>query len=188
MPKENTTRYILLGLLSHEPQSGYDMKKRMDISISHFWPIGFGQIYPTLNELLREGLIKTAEGSPSKGPQKHLYAITPCGRDALKQWLQEPVDKEYAKYEILLKLFFGAQSDTLANISRIDAFAQRQEQSLALMRLFKQELSALLDASDDHLYYYLTVLFGEYVYDAYLRWATDAKALLSRQTETEANP
>ena len=57
MPKENTARYILLGLLSHQPLSGYDIKKRVDLSIQPFWPVGFGQIYPTLAQLEREGLV-----------------------------------------------------------------------------------------------------------------------------------
>ena len=185
MPKENTTRYIILGLLSHEPQSGYDMKKRMDISLRHFWPVGFGQIYPTINELLREGLIKKAEGSPSKGPEKHLYAITQSGKAALQSWLIEPEDREYTKYEILLKLFFGAQGDKGTNLTRIEAFGERQMQNLALMKMFAGELNGIADADEDHLYYYLTALFGQYVYDAYVRWAQDAKALLSKSMQTE---
>ena len=32
--------------------------------------------------------------------------------------------------------------------------------------------------SPDHLYYYLTVLFGEKVYSAYLEWADEATDLL----------
>ncbi len=185
MPKENTTRYIILGLLSHEPQSGYDMKKRMDISLRHFWPVGFGQIYPTLNELSREGLIEQTEGSPSKGPEKHLYDITQSGREALHTWLMEPEDREYTKYEILLKLFFGAQGDKPTNLLRIQAFGERQAQNLAMMRIFKGELSAILDSGEDHLYYYLTALFGEYVYEAYVRWVEEAKVLLSQAIKTE---
>jgi hypothetical protein len=68
MAKDNTTKYILLGLLSHEPMSGYDMKKRIDTTISKFWSVGYGQIYPTLNDLEEEGLIKKVFSETSKGP------------------------------------------------------------------------------------------------------------------------
>ncbi|MGH9601902.1 MAG: PadR family transcriptional regulator, partial [Terriglobales bacterium] len=47
----NTTRFALLGLLSLGPQSGYDLKKRMEQSIAHFWSESYGQIYPTLRRL-----------------------------------------------------------------------------------------------------------------------------------------
>ena len=44
MAKDNTTRYIILGLLNHEPLSGYDMKKQIDIMVSQFWNVGYIQI------------------------------------------------------------------------------------------------------------------------------------------------
>ncbi len=43
--------YVLLGLLSHEPMTGYEMKKRLDTSLRFFWGGSFGSIYPTLNQL-----------------------------------------------------------------------------------------------------------------------------------------
>ena len=29
--------YVLLGLLSHEPMTGYEMKKRLDTTLRFFW-------------------------------------------------------------------------------------------------------------------------------------------------------
>lgn len=43
--------YVLLGLLSHEPMTGYEMKKRLDTSLRFFWG---GSIYPTLNSLKKK--------------------------------------------------------------------------------------------------------------------------------------
>jgi DNA-binding PadR family transcriptional regulator len=179
MPKENTTRYILLGLLSHEVLSGYEMKKRMDIAISHFWPVGFGQIYPTLALLETEGCVEKSVSDTSQGPEKHLYSITPKGRESLSRWLAQPADSEYAKYEILLKLFFAAQGNVDDNVARIDAFLVRHEENLHMMQSFRAELERMLDGENDHLYFYLTVLFGEKVYEAYTNWALEAKTLLS---------
>jgi len=47
MPKENKTKYSILGLLSRAPMSGYDIKKLTDNSISHFWHENFGHITPS---------------------------------------------------------------------------------------------------------------------------------------------
>ena len=51
MAREKRINMVILGLLSHEDLTGYDMKKRIDNSISFFWNGSFGNIYPTLKEL-----------------------------------------------------------------------------------------------------------------------------------------
>lgn len=185
MPKENTTRYIILGLLSHEPMSGYDIKKRVDIILSHFWNVGFGQIYPTLAAMVREGLVLKTAAEAAKGPQKYLYNATDAGRQALRRWLEEPAQKEYTKYEILLKLYFSGSLPANRSIQAIESFRCRQQRNLAMVQSFKRELEAVLDQDADHLHYYLTVLFGECVYGAYLAWADDALRLLEAHTMKE---
>ena len=179
MAKENTTRYILLGLLRHNPMSGYDLKKRIDLSISQFWNVGYAQIYPTLGELEREGLVTKTTRDSAKGPARNEYAITESGERALSAWLLEPVAHEYIKYELLLKLFFGAGVPAENSRARIAAFRQQHEGELALLHQFRAELATLLDSQPDHLYYYLTVLFGERLYTAYQDWAEEALALLN---------
>ena len=167
MAQQNTTAYILLGLLSHEPASGYDLKKKIDLMISQFWEVGYGQLYPTLRTLQQQG------------PARTVYTITPAGRQKLAGWLALPGEKESVRYEILLKLFFGSLSEPGQNIARITAFRERQTQSLALIEAFKSNLGRVLGDSPDHLYYYLTVLFGEQIYKAYLTWADEALKLLA---------
>lgn len=178
MPKENTTRYIILGLLSHENLSGYDIKKQIDMMISRFWDVGYNQIYPTLAGLERDGMVIKSVSQEAKGPQKHIYTITEAGRESLAEWLALPEEKEYTKYGILLKLFFSSEMPSDSSIERIQAFQGRHRQNLNLIRLFKANLENVLGQEKDHLYYYITVLFGEKVYNAYLDWADEALRLL----------
>lgn len=44
--KENTgkTKYILLGLIAHSPQTGYSIKKTIEFELSHFRQESYGQI------------------------------------------------------------------------------------------------------------------------------------------------
>jgi DNA-binding PadR family transcriptional regulator len=183
MPQVNTTRFILLGLLSHESMSGYDMKKRIELSVSHFWNVGFSQIYPTLAELEKDGHITKEDAAVSKGPQRYIYAITDTGRQALHDWLLLPDEKEYTRYEILLKLFFGARLPEDITERRINSFRQRHSEQRELMARFKADLKQHMGQSPDHLNYYLTVLFGEYIYDAYVKWADEALQLLGGPEE-----
>jgi DNA-binding PadR family transcriptional regulator len=190
MAKDNITKYILLGLLSHEPMSGYDMKKRIDTMINKFWSVGYGQIYPTLNGLEEDGLIKKVMSETSKGPTRNVYAITSAGTEHLEKWLLKPEEREYTRYEILLKLFFGGKLDPEVTIHRIEAFARQHEQDLRMLDLFGENLKQVMDKDSDHLYYYMTVRFGQCVYKAYLDWAKEALAILGakqKESEDESN-
>lgn len=187
MPKENTTTYIILGLLSHEDSSGYDIKKKIDYMISKFWEVGYGQIYPTLRQMEKDNLVIKCKGELSKGPEKSIYTITPMGKKVLKDWVAIPSEKEYTKYEILLKLFFGSLVTVEDNIQKIEAFKDRYIKDLQMINMFKNNLEKVIDETDDHLYYYLTVLFGEHIYKAYVDWAEQAEKLLASRNSLICN-
>lgn len=185
MSKENTTTYIILGLLSHEDLSGYDLKKKIDLMISSFWNVGYGQIYPTLKDMEQQKYVRCIEQVSLKGPDKKLYSITDAGRNKLIEWLKIPNEKERVKYDILLKLFFGSQLDISENEKRIESFKDRNTQNLGQIKLFKENLEKVFDDDVDHLYFYLTVLFGEHIYKAYLDWAEEALSLMDKLKSTE---
>ncbi|MGE5549497.1 MAG: PadR family transcriptional regulator [Bacteroidota bacterium] len=187
MKRENITAYAILGLLHHEPMTGYDLKKRFENTIGHFWPAGFGQIYPALGGLAREGLIAGRAEEGKTGLAKTVYTLTEAGRAALQRWLAVPAAKEHVRYEILLKLFFGALAPPEQNVQTIREFRRRYERALAVLDGFEADLRRVLNESEDHLYYLLTVRFGQRVYGAYLAWADEALALLAgRNKETGA--
>ena len=88
MAREKRINMVILGLLSHEDLTGYDMKKRIDSSIGFFWNGSFGNIYPSLKEMEEGSLIKSA-GASVGGREKIVYHITAQGKRALKEWLKE---------------------------------------------------------------------------------------------------
>ena len=57
MANEKKMDCVLLGLLSHEPLTGYEIKKRMDTTLKLFWNASYGSIYPTLNGMERDGYV-----------------------------------------------------------------------------------------------------------------------------------
>lgn len=96
-------RYALLGLLSEQPMSGYDLTKRFEESLRNVWPAKHSQIYPELNRLNEKGLIEVV----SEGPRgRKEYRATREGREAVRRWLTE-TDPEWAvRSEPLLRSFF----------------------------------------------------------------------------------
>ena len=59
---KQSTDFALLGLLSIEPMSGYDIRQNFQESLNFFWNESYGQIYPALKRLLARGFITAAPG------------------------------------------------------------------------------------------------------------------------------
>ena len=106
MARERKIDMVILGLLSHEDMSGYDIKKKIDGSISFFWKGSFGNIYPALKDMENSGLIVKDAVSMS-GREKVSYHITDKGTGTLRDWLRDEQAGNELRYETLLKLFFG---------------------------------------------------------------------------------
>jgi DNA-binding PadR family transcriptional regulator len=177
--KDNITQYIILGLLTHENLSGYDLKKQIDMMISQFWNVGYGQLYPSLKVLEKEGAVSGHAEPSALGPERTVYVITEKGRNQLEEWLRQPVKKEYVRYEILLKTFFGGLLPPQETRARIADFRSRNSESLQLLTQFENNLKGVLPEDQDHLYFLLTVLFGKHVYQAYLDWAEEADQMIA---------
>src|SRR5215467_13951747 len=107
MARVSQSQFAILGLLSFEPMSGYDLKQLIAWSVGHFWREGYGQIYPTLQQLEKQRLV-TKKTQRQKGkPDRNVYSLTPAGRERLEKWLNQPASPEIPRNELLLKLFFG---------------------------------------------------------------------------------
>lgn len=180
MPKENTTIYAILGLLTHKDMSGYDIKKTIDMTISYYWDVGYGQIYPTLKTLEKDGLVTKSVKTNGKGPNRIVYSITEAGKEKLTGWLSNPAGKEYVKYEILLKICFGNLLPFDENIKKISEFQDKSKKNLEMMNMFKENLDKVMEEDEAHHYYYLTVLFGLHTYKAYVNWADEAMEILKK--------
>ena len=86
---KSKTPFAILGLLSWQPMSGYDIKKLVDMGLQHFWNESYGQLYPTLDKLVANGLATRSEETSSGGRRRRVYSITAAGRRAFIDWLRE---------------------------------------------------------------------------------------------------
>jgi len=106
MEQLGPTAYVILGLVSKEPRSGYEIKAVVDGSTRFFWAASYGQIYPELKRLAEAGLVNGTE-TPTGGRRRTVYAITADGEEELKTWLRQPPETFEMREEGLLKLFFA---------------------------------------------------------------------------------
>lgn len=106
MEQLSATAYVILGMVSKGPRSGYEIKAVVDGSTRFFWAASYGQIYPELKRLSEAGLIQGID-SPTGGRKRTVYEITADGEEELKAWLRQPPETYEMREEGLLKLFFA---------------------------------------------------------------------------------
>lgn len=177
MANERKINFVILGLLSHESLTGYEIKKRIDSTLRFFWSGSFGSIYPALEALEADGCVTKEEEAFGRG--KIIYSITDKGRTLLREWLRQPVQKDELRYETLLKLFLGGELGREGTLVHIQEFEDRIRKDLQLLEMYAANLK-MVQHEEMHKYYLLTVRFGIETYRAYLNWCAEAKAVLQQ--------
>ena len=109
--------------------SGYDIKKLVDVGLSHFWSENYGQIYPTLEQLVKNGLALKSKQRKSGKRDRFVYSITPIGKKLVRDWIRGPTDPPAVRNELQLKLFLSADSPT-KSIHLIQQFQIQQRAQL----------------------------------------------------------
>lgn len=179
--EKTTTAEALLGLLSIKPMSGYEIRGMIQQSIGNFWSESFGQIYPALKGLERDGLIVAERETPSvedAGRPSRRFRLTEAGRLRLREWLAVLAKPQVPRNELLLKLFFGAEGSTTTMREQIAA--TRAVYAADLQRY--EFIVAKLQQTRAHLagfpYWMMTVRYGQAEARAMLAWADESLAAL----------
>src|ERR1700679_1857942 len=137
--EKTSTVESLLGLLSLGPMSGYEMRQMMERSTANFWSESYGQIYPALKKMVKDGLA-TVEEQSKDGRAKKVYRLTDAGERRLRKWLGGETKPQVRRNELLLKVFFGDKAERGAIAAQIVAERERCENELeryeaAVMRM-----------------------------------------------------
>jgi len=97
-------RYALLGLLSDEPASGYDLKKKITDSSILYWSGNNQQVYRTLIQLEQEGLVSHQVFAQEHLPAKKVYSLTEQGLTELKVWIRSTPELPATRTPFLIQL------------------------------------------------------------------------------------
>jgi len=186
MPRSQRTPFVILGLLgisNRQPRSGYEIKKAIDTVVSSFWHESNGQIYPALKRLASSGLIEI-RADIKKGRPKKLYLITPKGRERLRAWLASPIEIGRPRDELMLKLFFGSETDIPTLIGHVEAHRDRAKGMLEKCSQWEKENSA--NPGSHRPFFNLTLGAGTALSEANLRWAEESLRILATMPAAKA--
>lgn len=170
---------MLLGLLTIESMSGYDLGQTIRESIGHFWNESYGQIYPNLKTLAAEGSVTSKVEKQSGKPDRHIYSITKKGRERLAKWLAVQPQPEVPRNEMLLKLFFGSQVSPDILIGYLKRMMESERAALERFRQIHAAMSRNKQYPDTP-YWKMAARFGETEMEAHLRWTDETLAELKK--------
>ena len=78
-------KYVILGLLTQKPMTGYEIKQKFEGALSEFWYANHSQIYPELKRLTEEDMIQYKIQIVGNSLEKKVYTITEAGKKAVKR-------------------------------------------------------------------------------------------------------
>ena len=113
--------HAILVSLAEKTASGYDLARRFDASIGHFWKASHQQIYKVLGRMESDKWVESHLVAQNNRPDKKVYAITSEGRDELMRWSSLPTPIEPMRSELAVKLRgvrFGDREAVLADVVR----------------------------------------------------------------------
>jgi DNA-binding PadR family transcriptional regulator len=118
-------KYAILGFLSWQPLTGYDLKKQFAASETFHWSGNNNQIYTTLVQLYNEGLVSKEVRDQESGPSRKVYSLTAVGQNALRQWQLTPPELPQLRHSFLTQL---AWADQLSAAELDDLLAQYEQE------------------------------------------------------------
>jgi DNA-binding PadR family transcriptional regulator len=130
----STTSFALLALLEQLGEAtSYDIKQALERSIENFWTVPHTTAYEEPVRLAGAGYLSTRQ--EEGGRRRKLYSLTELGREALRDWIEDPsAAPPQLRDEVMLKVFAGADPVGLA------------EGRIAWHREKLEELQSYLDA------------------------------------------
>lgn len=175
MAKSSKSKFAILGMLALVPKSsGYDIKKLMEESTQYFWKESYGSIYPVLGALIEEGLITQREDLSKSERQKNLYELTAAGKKTLKTWMDQPVEYEQFRNELLLKLFFGQLVPLSTTRKHVEEFQHMLLKKDKLYQAIKKKLQSEQKKDPGLPYWVMTLDFGIRQVKSALEWCESA--------------
>lgn len=175
MARHAQTATAVLGALSVEPMTGYEIRQAIAAVLGHFWHESFGQIYPCLAELERDGLVATA---PGDRPRSSKYELSDAGRARLAELLAEPPIPQPPRNGVLLRVFFGAALAPGVLAQLLDEQEAAARERLATFEGIRAQMAGEPQYADHAPYWEATLRAGELASEAALQWVTETRESL----------
>jgi DNA-binding PadR family transcriptional regulator len=106
-PPLSLAEWVVLAVVGERPTHGFPIAQLTADSgdLGRVWHVPRPVVYRSLTRLANAGLIGENGNESGRGPQRTIYAITPAGREAVRCWLETPVEHvRDVRSHLLMKL------------------------------------------------------------------------------------
>ena len=186
-----SVKYGLLGILAKKPQHGYELKRTFEQITGGFWELNYGQIYQTLDRLESDGFVTFTVEHEDNVPDKKVYEITHEGRDALRDWIDNPEPRPRPlRDELFIRLAVMTSGDVKSMIELLEAHQRIYLSKMSELTKAKSQLASDLpqgDAVPDALIEDLLIDAALFHAEADVKWLEHCEAKLKAFARMKAN-
>jgi DNA-binding PadR family transcriptional regulator len=130
----------ILQRLVRRRMSGYELKKLFTTPLGYGWRAYDTQIYRELKVLEHAGLVSGTDQEGRAGPQRRVYSVTPAGDEAVRSWLQTPLDETGRKSELTMRIWSMDLLPEMALLALVDSVRQQTIEQLQHMTARRDQL------------------------------------------------
>lgn len=187
-----SVRLGLMALLAEGPSYGARLRSEFERRTGGTWPLNVGQVYTTIERLVRDGLVEQVGVPDADG--RIAYRLTAVGHAELRTWWTTPVDRTNTpRDELTIKLALAVTAPG------VDVHLVVQSQRTSTLRHLRDLTRLKRDALDrteagpdgrtdaEHGLAWLLVLENlVFAAEAEVRWLDHVESVLARHAGTTA--
>ena len=178
----STLSLAILGLVSQQPRSGYDLRKMFSSTPMGHFSASPGAIYPALKRVEECGWVRAKVKNDKTLRPKQVYTITKEGRGVLRQHISQPVTKDDVFWrldELLLRFAFMSELVDRKHVLRfLQEFSEEVESYISTLRQHLEAFPEKMPVTGR-----LALENGIESYQMHVRWAKRATRELESETE-----
>ncbi|MDF2627907.1 MAG: putative transcriptional regulator [Symbiobacteriaceae bacterium] len=169
-------KHGILGILAGRPCHGYELKTEFDNLTAGLWELNVGQIYSTLERMVKDGLVESyADEGP--GEDRKMYRVTQDGLKDLETWLSRPPLKARPlRDELYVRLGLLVEKDLAATLDLLDS--QRRVYHLQMAELTRQKIGVVRAHGPDRVRREMMLDSALFHVEADLKWIENCEARL----------
>lgn len=185
-----TIDYAILGMLSWQPLTGYDIKKIIQDSPFLYWSGNNNQVYKSLVQLLDNNLVTNEIRHQDGAPSKKIYSITELGRKKLESWIIDTkVEVPEFRKQFLIQLAWSGQLE-LKEIEKLLLKYEMEIEKYIAMYKEEQKREKHFKNRSKKDYFIWFMLYENIImsYESELKWIKKVKnGLLDSHIKEEEN-
>jgi DNA-binding PadR family transcriptional regulator len=178
-----TLEYILLGVLSTGPQSGYSINSTLQNGI-YRWKASPGATYPALKRLEKNEIITSEIQVVNETQSRKVYHLTTKGEELIDHWITAPLTESelLEEHNIMLVKFLFAESRLTREqtLAFLDEYEKRMDVFDSKLRILQQFVQGVSTPHQKLIYRSIAM---ERI--AHRRWVRNARqALLAQEPDS----